>query len=345
MGEAYSPRGLLTSRKVTSGGVISPDIAAAVSRLAREGVLAPEQARLFGRVARGDLVTLSKAIHGLLYLGVAALTAGVGLLFRDEIANLGPITLALAVGLAAGLCLTFVARKSPPFTKAAVDAPHFAFDYVLVLGALLAAADLGFIETRFSPLGQQWAYHLLLVSLAYSALALRFDSRTLFGLGLTSFAAWRGVAATSVERAIFGFFDDTSVIRLNALGCGLLFIFVGRLMERHGLKVHFEPTATHLGWLLVLQSIAWGIADGPSAALHRLALVAVGGGLAWFSWRGARFALFVFGVLAAYLGLIVIMADAVDDATGILFLSSLSAIAVIFALASVHRRFPKEAEE
>ena len=73
--------------------------------------------------------------------------------------------------------------------------------------------------------------------------------------------------------------------------------------------------------------------------------MAVGGGLAWFSWQGARFVLFVFGVLAAYLGLIVIMADTVDDATGILFLSSLSAIAVIFGLAAVHRRFPKEAEE
>jgi len=345
MGEAYSRRGLRASRRVTSDRVISPDIAAAVTRLGREGVLAPEQARLFGRVARGELVSLSKAIHGLLYLGVAALTTGVGLLFRDEIANLGPITVALAVGLAAALCLAFVARKSPPFTRGAVESPHIAFDYVLVLGALLAAADMGFIETRFSPLGQQWAYHLLLVSIAYTALALRFDSRTLFGLGLTSFAAWRGVAATSVERAIFGFFDDTSVIRLNALGCGLLFIVLGRLMEQRGLKVHFEPTATHLGWLLVLQSIAWGIADGPGAALHRLALVVVGAGLAWFSWRGARFALFVFGVLAAYLGLIVIMADAVDDATGILFLSSVSAIAVIFGLAAVHRRFPKEAEE
>ncbi len=325
--------------------MISPDVAAAVTRLEHEGVLAPEQVRLFGRVARGELVSLSIAIHALLYLGVVALTTGVGLLFKDEIANLGPIAIASSVGTVAVLCLGWVARRSPPFSRGEVASPHFAFDYVLALGALLAAADLAFIETRFSPLGAQWAFHLLVVSIGYAALAFRFDSRTLFALALTAFAAWRGVAAASIERTFFGFFNDTDAVRVNALACGIAFVAVGRVLDRRRLKAHFEPTATHLGWLLVLQAIAWGIDSGPSAALHRLVLVAVGGGLAWFSWRGGRFALFVFGVLAAYLGLMVGVADAVDDATAILFLVGVSAILLVFGLAAIHRRFPREAEE
>ena len=73
--------------------------------------------------------------------------------------------------------------------------------------------------------------------------------------------------------------------------------------------------------------------------------MAVGGGLAWFAWRGGRFALFVFGVLAAYLGLMVGVADAVDDATAMLFLVGVSAILLVFGLAAMHRRFPREAEE
>ena len=83
--------------------MISPDVAAAVTRLAREGALAPEQARLFGRVARGELVSLSVAIHSLLYLGVVAVTTGVGLLFRSEIAHLGPLAIAFTVGAAAAI--------------------------------------------------------------------------------------------------------------------------------------------------------------------------------------------------------------------------------------------------
>ncbi len=325
--------------------MISPDVAAAVTRLEREGALAPEQARLFGRVARGELVSLSVAIHSLLYLGVMALTTGVGLLFRNEIARLGPLTVALAVGIAAAICLSWVARSSPAFSAAEVVSTHFAFDYVLALGALLAAGDLAVVESQFSPLGAQWPFHLLLVSLFYLALSFRFDSRTMFALSLTSFAAWRGVASTSVERAIFGFFNDTEAVRLNALACGLAFAFLGRELARRRFKAHFEPAAAHLGWLLILQAIAWGIDSGPNAGLHRIVLMGVGAGLAWFSWRGGRFALFVFGVLAAYLGLMVGLADAVDDSTAILFLVAVSSIALVFGLAAVHRRFPKEAEE
>jgi hypothetical protein len=325
--------------------VISPDVAAAVTRLDGEKVLAAEQVRLFGRVARGELVSLSVAIHGLLYLSVVALTTGAGLLFKNELENLGPISIAVGVAVAAAFCLAWVARRSPPFSSGEVSSTHFAFDYVLVLGALLAAADLGYVEREFAPLGQSWAYHLLLVSLGYAALAFRFDSRTLLALSLTTFAAWRGVAATSMERAVFGFFDDTDVVRLNALACGIAFVALGRVLERRNLKKHFEPTATHLGWLLILQAIAWGIDNGPVAAQHRVALMAIGSGLAWFSWRGRRFGLFVLGILAAYLGFMVALSDAVDDGTAILFLVGISAIALVFGLAAIHRRFAREAEE
>jgi hypothetical protein len=296
-------------------------------------------------VARGELVSLSAAIHSLLYLGVAALTTGAGLLFRNEIENLGPLTIAAAVGAAAALCLAWVARRAPAFSPGEVRSPHFAFDYVLGLGALLAAGDLAFIESRFSPLGAQWPLHLLLVSLFYLVLALRFDSRAMFALSLTSFAAWRGVAATSVDRALFGFLGDTDAVRLNALACGVAFTILGRELSRRRFKAHFEPAAAYLGWLLVLQAIAWGIDSGPLAGLHRLTLVVVGTGLAGFSWRGGRFVLFVFGVLAAYLGLMVGLSDALDDETATLLAVGVSAIGLVFGLAAIHRRFAREAAE
>lgn len=325
--------------------MISPDVDSAVARLEREGVLGPTQARLFGRVARGELVSLAIAIQVLLYLGVTALTSGVGLLFKDQLANLGPLAIASGVGAISAVCFFWVGRRSPAFSAREVTSPHFAFDTILVLGALLASADLAFVESRFSPLGDRWPLHLLVVSAFYVALALRFDSRTLFALSLTTFAAWRGVASTSMERTVFGLFSETDAIRVNALGCGIVFVLLGLALLRGQIKVHFEPTATHLGWLLVLQAIAWGIDSGPLGPLHRLALIVVGVGLAWRSWREGRFALFVFGVLAAYLGVMVGLADGVDETTTILFLVAVSAVALVFGLAAIHRRFPKEAEE
>lgn len=309
--------------------------------LERRGVLAPPQARLFGRIARGELASLANAIRGLLWVGVLALTTGVGLLFKEQIANLGPVSIASLVAAAALAALVWVHRRAAPFSTGATPSPHIALDYILVLGALLAAGDLAYIESRFSPLGASWAYHLLIVSLGYAALAFRFDSRSLFTLALTTFAAWRGVAAMSVGRALFGFFGDTATVRLNTLLCGLAFVVLGRGLIRLDIKKHFEPVAAHLGWFLVLQSIGWGIEHGA----QRLILIGVGALLAWSAWKGGRFALFVFGVLAAYIGLIVSIAFLIEEPFLVMMLTSGSSLFLLFGLIAIHRAFPKAEDE
>lgn len=284
--------------------MISPDVASAVQVLGQDGVLRPPQVTLFGRVARGELVSLSPVLHALLYGGVVAITGGVGLLLKEQVDDLGPLTIALLIGAAALACLGWVARVAPGYAPGQVEAPHFAFDYILLLGALLLAADLAWCEWRFTALGENWAWHLLTVSLLYGSLALRFDSRVLFSLALTSFAAWRGVAVFSVEQALFGWAGNALAARLNGLACGLLFLATGQLLVRRPVKPHFEPIATFTGWGLVLLAVAGGTATGSGAAvwLHRVALLALGLLLASRSLAPGRFGLFVMGVLAAYAG-------------------------------------------
>lgn len=318
--------------------VISPDVAKAVTDLERQGVLAPPQARLFGRIARGELASLANAIRGLLSVGVLALTTGVGLLFKAQIANLGPLSIASLVAAAAVACLVWVHQRAAPFSPEATPSSHLALDSILMLGALLAAGDLAYIERHFTPLGAAWPYHLLVVSLGYAALALRFDSRALFTVALTTFAAWRGVATMSLDRAIAGALGDLGALRLNTLACGLLFLFLGRELIRREVKVHFEPVAAHVGWFLILQSVAWGMGDG----FQRLALIAVGGGLAWHAWRYGRFALFVFGVLAAYVAIVVTISVVLDEPFLVMMLTSGSSLFLLFGLIALHRTFPKE---
>ncbi len=71
---------------------------------------------------------------------------------------------------------------------------HVAADYLLLLGVLLVGSDLAYVESRFRFLGPNWAYHLLVLSAIALAAAYRFDSRVVLSLGLSSFAAWRGLS-------------------------------------------------------------------------------------------------------------------------------------------------------
>lgn len=316
-------------------------MARAVDNLRERGLLAPETARHLGRIASGDLVSLVGPLRALLYLGVLCVTTGASLLLKDRIAALGPVAIALLVAAAASGCFVWVHRVSGPFTRRDVPAPHFAFNYILLLGALLAAADLAFVETQFATLGDQWPLHLLAVSAFYAFLAFRYDSRGLFTLSLTTFAAWRGVAAMSLERALFSFFGAAGGARLNTLLCGVLFVILGRLLLRRDVKAHFEPPAIHLGFLLILQSVGWGLDDFG----QRLLLGLTGAGLAWWAWREARFTLFVFGVLAAYIAGITTFSLLIGEPYVIMLTSSGSALSLIFGLIAVHQRFRKEAAE
>jgi len=215
-----------------------------------------------------------------------------------------------------------------------------AFDYILLLGVLLTGAALAYTEVKFTPLGTAWSNHLLVMSLFAAALAVRGDSRVVAGVALSSFAAWMGVSASPLERAFWFSGDAAGAVRLNAAITGLLFVGLGYGLVRSGRKAHFEPVATHLGWLLVLSAILAGVGDQGAA---RLGLFVVGAGLAAMAfWRG-RFPLFGMGLIAAYIGLSALVVAGVRDAAfGFLWFSA-TGIAVLVGLLMAQRAMRERA--
>ena len=125
-------------------GAINPDVVGAIARLRAAGVVTDPKAALFARVARRELVSVRFEIRALLYLGVLLLTSGVGVLLAGHHQDVGPLAIAVAIGLAAAGCLAWVARVSPPFSWGETPPSFLAFDYVLLLGPLPLAADLAY---------------------------------------------------------------------------------------------------------------------------------------------------------------------------------------------------------
>lgn len=317
-----------------------PEVAAAVDRLRADGVLAEAPAVLLARVARGELVSVRAEIRSALYLGVLLLVSGAGLFLRANVERLGPVAIASLVGVAALLCLAWAWRRSVAFSWGASASPHAAFDYVLLLGALLAAADLGYVESQARLLGPAWPWHLLVVAVLYAALAYRFDSRMLLSLALTSFAAWRGIAL-SVARASLGP-GDAARLRGEALATGVLFAVVGLVSARAGRKAHFEDVWVNGGLLLVLGGLLSGVFGARETwPLWLLALLAACAAVATAAWRGKRTLPFAQAVLAAYLGLLRGVFSGPGggggDVAGRMLLAALLGLAALAAIFLAHR--------
>jgi hypothetical protein len=314
---------------------MNPDVAEAIAGLERAGTLVPEQARLFSRIARRELVSLHAELRLLAYAGVLLVMAGVGILVEQNLDRIGPLAIAAALALAALLCFGWVARHAPAFSWSEAGSPHLALDYVLLLGALLVGADLAYVEAKFTPLGSAWPWHLLAVSLLYVLLAFRYDSRVLFSLALSTFAAWRGVSTATLEHAYWT--SSENVVRANAAACGLLFLAAGSLLRARARKAHFEPVAAHLGWLLLLGAVGSALGT-PAGWLWALVLLALAVAVAAVGRRQRRFSLIAMAVVAAYTGVSALVVRAAHGDTALFWWFAITPLVVVALLIAAHRR-------
>jgi hypothetical protein len=315
---------------------VNPDVVAAVARLRAEEILSAEQATFFDRVARRQLVSVWLEIRILLYVGVLLLTSGVGLVVSEFHREIGPWTIALGIGAAAAACLIWVARESPPFSWGEVRSPSIAFDYVLLLGLLLFASDLAYIEASFTVLGPRWAHHLLVVGLVYLIAAYRWDSRTVLGLALSTLAAWRGVSISlgSLWRG------EAAGLRINAIVLGALYVVVAWHAVRMQKKAHFEEVFANAGLLLLLGGLVSGVLGRGSAwGMWLLVLLGVAGIVMWISFRLGRSLYFAQAVAAAYIGFLRLLFAPFPRPSSIpLLLAALLGAGALALIWGAHRR-------
>jgi hypothetical protein len=315
---------------------MNPDVASAVRALEARSVLTPAEADHLLRVAEGKLVSVRHELRLLLYAGVVLITAGVSVLVGENLERIGPIAIALGLSAFAALCLLWVLRHLVPFSWGEAAPAHPAFDYILLLGVLLLSADVAYIEAQFTPLGANWPWHLLGMSLVMGALSLRADSRVVFSLSLSTFAAWRGVSLSFLEGGFWSNFETAT--RLNTALVGLLFVGVGFGLLHYRRKPHFEPVATYLGWTLFLVAVASGaLSEAPSYGAYNVVLLFLGAGLGLRSLRGGRFPLFAMGAASAYVALSRWAVPILDDETLVFSWFLVTSIASIAALVRTHR--------
>jgi hypothetical protein len=319
---------------------LQPEVVAAVGALREKGLLKDPPASYLLRVARGDLVSVRLEIRALLYLGVLLLTTGVGLFVKENHDRIGPAAIASALGLSALACLLFVGRRAAPFTWDRAPEPGVAFDYVLLLGLLLAAADLAYIEVQFSLFGPDWPYHLLAVSVLCLLAAFRWDSAVALGLALTSFAAWRGVSVNVLKGALGP--GNPEETRWNAVVCGFAFAVAGLVYARVGRKAHFEDVWLNFGLLLLFGGLLSGVIGERDAwGWWFVLLLAVAGAVVSLAFRAGKTLCFAEGVVAAYLGLLRLLFELFRSfGLGTLFFLVVagSAAGVLGFIVAAHRR-------
>jgi hypothetical protein len=300
-------------------------------QLHQSGVIDDAAAAHAIAVENGSLFTLYQELHVGLYVAVSLIVAGVGLLLKDQLANIGPqaivVVLAVLAALGYGHAIRTARRRSE---RTLVG------DYVLLLAALLLSADLGYAETQFHWLGESYSLHLLLLAGIHAATAYAFDSRLLLSLSLASLATWFG-AETRVM-ALLDYPRGLAESGARALACALLILLWRVLDQRLGRRPRFQEVLEHFAINIACWgALAWCM-NGPTrwgglATVVAIATLSIRRGL----HRRSEL-LVVYGVIYGAIGVCVTLTGFIADPLAGLVIVLATALGAAWLLLRWRRR-------
>lgn len=307
-----------------------------LDRWRQEGAITEAQHAAIAALVRKDRWSVNVELNALLYLGIVSLVGGVGWTVTQYSARLGDVAILGTLTAVFVWSVHFCLANGRPFSSGRVDTPSIAFDYVLYLGCLILAVDLGYVESTFHPFGGDWDHLLLLASTVFFVLAYRFDNRLVLSLALSSLGAWFGVRVSHVGLLVRG------SPRAYALAYGTTVAIAGTVLHGLEIKAHFLEAYLHVAANVLLFALASGSfgVHGPIylAAALALSAVSIAQGI-----RFSRFAFVIYGVVCGYAAVTGRALRDLQSFSSVLAYFVISGSIVIVALVVAARQFGRDA--
>lgn len=300
------------------------NLAPEILQLNREGLISDDAAGPLVVQERREVVSLYAEVRTLAWLGVMMIAGGIGVIVSKNIDRIGPVAIAVAIGLASAACYAYAIRRRRSAHHGLLD------EYVLLLGALILSADVGYIEHQFHLLGPEWPRHFLLLAIVHGATAYYFDSAALLSMSIAALASWFGI-----ERNVDTFFTDQASTAMRAFTCAAV-VGVWRVVNRRpGFTRVFDHFALNLGlWggLILTFNDDWRYLG--TLIVLVLAAVAVA-----YGWRVRAESFAMYAIVYATIAVDVAVLSAIRDFYMFwLVVSSAAAIAALFLVHELYAR-------
>ena len=270
---------------------------------------------------RRDVVPVGNELRALAWIGVMLIATGVGIVIKKHFDQIGPLTIALVLGAAAAACYIWPALKQ----KAPLD------DYVVLLGALLISADVGFIESQWHFLGNDWQRHFLLLAMVHAIAAYYFGSRAVLSLSIAALAAWLGVERRDI-------FRTEAELAMRAFICAGV-VALWRVLNR---RPDFTPLFEHFA----INIAFWGslilTATRSTRFLGLLVTLTLAGAVLFLGVRSRRELFVIYAAVYALIALDIVIVGFIPEPIIAAIYLLFSTIVAITGLFVIHARFQSQ---
>jgi hypothetical protein len=313
-------------------------IAARLDAWKSTGAISATQHEAISALVRRDRLSVFVELNGLLYLGVVVLVGGIGWTITTYSARLGDAAIVSFLTALFAWSIRYAFARGLPYSPGQVEHQGFAFDYVLYLGCLVFALDLGYLQAQFNLFRPGWDQSLLLASAVFAFLAYRFDNRLVLSLALSSLAAWCGVRLSRFELLSAG------NLRVFALAYGSGVGAAGIGLHHAGIKRHFLDTYLHLAANVLFMALLSGLGgSGAEPLVYLILLLGLAASVIAAGIRFNRFAFVAYAVVYAYIGISVRVLALGWSSSATLVYFVFTAAIVVLALVALARRLRRTA--
>jgi hypothetical protein len=299
----------------------------------RAGTLSSGQLDVLTEMHLKKRYSVHHELRAAIYIGVLLVTAGVGLTIRQYFAQLGDIAIIGALTLGALAAFLYCFLKGKPYSSGEVESPNILFDYVLLLGCTLYAADVGYIETQFRVLGDSWHNYLLVSATLFFFLAYRFDNRLALSMALSTLAAWFGFQLSA------RFLSFHKYYRESAIAYSLIAFALGSVSHRLAIKKHFFDIYLNFTVHFLLVALLSGVVQYRFSSWHLPAMAAAIAAVAVYSMRTRMFLYMLYAILYGYACLSVVALDFFHGTAAMYMYGIVSSLTVIGLIFTLSRRF------
>lgn len=309
-----------------------------LKKLHTEALITTEQLSLLTRIYGKSLFSLYFELRTMLYFGVLLFATGTGILVYQNIGTIGHQTIIALLVVLAAACFWYTTKRKRPYSDTQVESPGTLYDYILLLGSLIFATIVNYVQYQYTIFGTRWELGALISALVFLFLAYAHDHRGVLSLGITALASWLGLTVSPIEMMKQGIVATDSLI-ITGIWFGAAVIGISLILDQRNIKKHFTFTALSLVSHVLFISCLAALFNLQSDWLYFTMLIASCAGGIMYARKEQSFMFLLISTVYGYAGLTYMLRDFFSGLFGIYFYFIASCGAIIYFVFN-HKKLP-----
>lgn len=228
--------------------------------LADLNLISPETHNEIKEYQAKNIFSLHNELLTLLYISIILFTSGIGVLIYKNIDTIGHIAI-LAINFVLMIACFYVANKKfKGWYKTEVLFENSLYDYVVLLGSILATIFVGYLQFQYKIFGNYTELVSLFCAIMCFAIAYFFDNKTVLSIAITALTTYFGVSLSLSYTSIDLMFGNNTLI-FTALFLGIAYMVWRWYFVKINLKAHFQFIFLTFAFHLIGLSCMTGLAN------------------------------------------------------------------------------------